>query len=74
MYGVRYVRYWYVAVTIAIVNGKGTTHVRGVKLIIDDHTMIKFDENIVNLDGSNEGVSSNHILVVASAFKSTYQG
>jgi hypothetical protein len=42
-------------VIAAIINGKSSSHVQGVKLIIDDHTMIKIDENIVSPDGSNEG-------------------
>ena len=61
-------------VVAAIVNNKGTTHVQGVKLIIDDPTMIQFGENVVSPNGNNEGVISNHSLVVASAFKSTYPG
>ncbi len=61
-------------VVAAIVNGKGTTHVQGVKLIIDDHTVIKINEMSLDPMAEMKGSVLNTDLSLQAPLKAPIHG
>jgi hypothetical protein len=56
----------------SIIDGESSPHVHDVGVVADFHIVLKTDEDVVGPDRCDEGICSDHGLVVASAFKGTY--